>query len=295
MKFTSEDCKEFISKKAHQHHVPLVGWKRISKTKNTLGYLRVFKHSDGSEIEILENTQSKCLAWLSTKKINSIETNEYDFSDLPQSIQIFTNTLRSLMGKSILEKESFSAKHLNIWNSAIQERNQINNNNSDNHIPPIYIFDKDFSDDVWNILQDIKYEKNVWNDDRVMKYMSQYFWYCFSNDPRDEDKEYPHLFIAPKGFSDDGRIPMIFEQNINQSICAPLSEIMESTVEFTSTQDHQNEQLKESYQFMKLLGIEFSFSLQKTIKYSEEAHRDFSNKTWIEQNLHIQSKNKLRS
>lgn len=279
MKITSEDCKLFISKNAKKHGVPLEDWKRISKKKCAEGVIRVFHHHEGYEIEILEN--EKKLTWLNTEKSSNknTENQEVTFESLPESVKLFINTLRSLMGQEILDKKSFDKKTIDIWEKTIQERAS-----RTGKLPGVFMHDIEHADDIWSLLHDHA-NSNDWNNENILRYAGQYFWFCFSNDPRQE-QENPHLFITPKGFWDDGRVPVIFSsRRIKHEGFKNLDEIMESTVEFESESEDDLDRLKQAYQFMKKWGVDFSLELQKDIIQQGCASEDFCNPRWVQQNL----------
>lgn len=122
-------------------------------------------------------------------------------------------------------------------------------------------------------------------------------WFAFVNDSR-EDNENPLILVTPKGFWDDGRIPMIFDETtIFSDLVENLTEIMESTLEFTIDNEEPLQKNIKAYQKMKNIGIEFSIDLQKqqSHNFAEKLDHDFCNIKWINENLeNLDQKKKLK-
>lgn len=290
MSFSTHDCKLFITKNANANNVPPDNWKRLSKVKNIDGWVRTFQHKEGYIIEILEDINLSSMKWISTKNKNSLSNNislnntssDESFNQLPENVKLFVNTLRSLQGKKPLENKEFDIKYQELWKNTIKDRKSCKNKN----LPSIMLFDSEGSDDIWNTLWD-NFDSS-WSEDHIIRYVASYFWFAFANDPRDYD-ENPQMLVTPKGFWDDGRIPMIFDEyKVGSDLLSNLTEIMESTLEFNTDIEDPLERIVQAYQRMKDIGIEFSIDLQKY----QNIHDDFCNPKWIKKNLEISEEKK---
>lgn len=289
MPFSTNDCKIFIAENSDANNVPPDNWKRISKIKSTDGWVRTFEHKKGYIIEILEDISSSSLKWISTENKNSVSNNislnskftDETFKELPKNVKLFINTLRSLQGKNPLENKEFDVSYQQLWKNTIKDRKSCKEKN----IPSILLHDSEGCDESWNILQD-NFDKS-WSNDAIIKYVASYFWFAFVNDTRD-DNENPLMLVTPKGFWDDGRIPMIFDEyKLSSDLLENLTEVMESTLEFDSDIEDPLEKIIKAYQKMKNIGIEFSIDLQReeSHNFGEKLNHDFCNIKWINKNL----------
>lgn len=274
MKITTKDCKEFISKNAKLYNLPEDNWKRISKSNIDNGILRVFKHKDNHEIQILETYDAK-LIFINKNEIrvsNDIEFNDDNLNLLPIKVQLFINTLRSLKGENPLFSHLFDKDLLELWNDNIEYRQESSNDS-------IFLHGSKYEDKSWQLLWDID---NSWNNDNIIKYIASYFSFAFSNDVENEDEAY--ILIQPKQYYDDGRIPMIFSyNNIPNPLLKDLYEIMESTIEFKPNNMKNNEDLLiQAMNKMKEIGIDFNSKLQ--------LEQSNVNSQWIFDTLKSQSK-----
>lgn len=274
MKITTKDCKEFISKNAKLYNLPEDNWKRISKSNIDNGILRVFKHKDNHEIQILETNDAK-LIFINKNEIkvsNDIEFNDDNLNLLPIKVQLFINTLRSLKGENPLFSHLFDKDLLELWNDNIEYRQESSNDS-------IFLYGSKYEDKSWQLLWDID---NSWNNDNIIKYIASYFSFAFSNDIENEDEAY--ILIQPKQYYDDGRIPMIFSyNNIPNPLLKDLYEIMESTIEFKPNNMKNNEDLLiQAMNKMKEIGIDFNSKLQ--------LEQSNVNSQWIFDTLKSQSK-----
>lgn len=281
MKFTTEDCKEFIKNNVSKYNIPLDGWKRKSKIKNKDGNIRLFEHKDGFLIEILENNTLSIISC--NKKIEEKIFSDENFNELPKNVKLFINTLRSLQGDFPLFENEFNVNYQNLWSETIKERHSKSNSG----LPDIFLFSSENADKIWDILYDSI--DDSFNNEHIIKYIAKYFWFAFVNDPRDEDEPEdvnPKIIITPKGFWDDGRIPMIFNINkIQIPLLKGLEENGESTIEMKINEKDPLVKLRIAYQKMKEIGIEFSENLQGTQEKNYPGMKDFINDYWIKENL----------
>lgn len=297
MSFSTQDCKNFIADNAESHQLPKDNWKRTSKTKHADGWLRTFKHIKGHEIQILEDTSSSSLKWLSIENSHTLPSispekndlkiesafNTEEFNALPKNVQLFINTLRSLQGNDALSIDTFDVKYQKLWNMNAIDRQALNNQKD---LPHIMMYKSKGCDDSWDTLWQ-KFDVSF-DDEKVLKALAPYFWFCFVNDSRDEN-ENPQMLIAPKGFFDNGRIPLVFDGSKlgNCPSVEFLSEIMESTLEFQIDSKEPLEKIIKSYDKMKSIGIDFSLELQKMQSYHFNfgLKHDFCNDKWVKKHL----------
>lgn len=298
MTITSNDCKLFIAQNALEQKIPSSGWKRISKSKNEDGcWVRIFEHGDGYRVHLVEDKNSSSLTWLKTdnnnqsvnKPTNYDSEDETIFSQMPEAVKLYINSLRSLQGTEPLLPHKFSKKHQKMWEQTISDRF---NSSDTSDLPDIMLFEAEYSDEISNLLT-TKID-STWDNECVIKYVATYFWFAFANDPRDTD-ENPFLIVTPKGFWDDGRVPLIFnEYSLKNDLVKGLGEIMESTLELETEATDPLDKLREAVLKMKQLGISFSQELQEihSCHLDKNSARDFCDPQWRFENLVQQQKKK---
>lgn len=192
--------------------------------------------------------------------------NDENFSDLPKNVQLYVNTLRSLMGMDILEEDLFENDIQDLWLDNIKARRGEYKGDSD-----FFIHDLDGSDKSWDFLNNI--DSNFDNEE-IIKYIGDYFWFAFRSVPT-EDFEVLLISVTPKGFFDDGRVGLIFDERyLKNNLVSNLFEVMESTLEFETETSNPEEKIKEACEKMGNLGIDYSIQLQDMIPISKE-ERDF--------------------
>lgn len=91
---------------------------------------------------------------------------------------------------------------------------------------------------------------------------------------------------------------MIFDETaIGSDLVENLTEVMESTLEFTINIEEPLEKIIKAYQKMKSIGIEFSIDLQRqqSHNFGEKLDHDFCNIKWINKNLeNLDKKKKMK-
>jgi hypothetical protein len=167
---TTEECKSFISDISKSLNIPSDGWKRISKKQTGDGILRIFIHTSGIELPILE-LQSSDLCIAPSWFIQSTPVKELTSKSIKSAL-LWRDAMMVIGGKKAInfnnpDYQSFS------WKQFLAAYNDFSGNGSKDDIEQLT--------NQW--IQDAK------NDPAAVKILFDGVSWCFDADPEAAEKD----------------------------------------------------------------------------------------------------------